>query len=137
MQDGQENVGEWFESIVVNQAELKVNLDVVLVKEDESDKTRSTRQIELISCIVPIFDCNYILVCEKLKEGTALIVDLSLYENEMIKNVTDNVNVPYVKIDLSISPILNFLDVILDYRNSTDVAVIFGDGSCRYFKENY
>lgn len=41
--------------------------------------------------------------------------------------------IPYVKIDLSISPSLNLLDKFLEFRTFSDIAIIFGDTNCKCF----
>lgn len=43
-------------------------------------------------------------------------------------------NVPYVRIDLSIGPFLKVLDKYLDERNCTDVALIFDDPVRKYLE---
>lgn len=75
-----------------------------------------------------------LLVCEII-DGVQIIVDVTYYRNEFVNNVTNNLNIPYVKIDVSIGPILQFLDALLDIRNCTDVAIIFDKYFCKISKK--
>lgn len=69
-------------------------------------------------------------MCDKIQD-VQIIIDVTYYDNEYVNNVTKCLNIPYVKIDVSIGPILQFLDAILDVRNVTDVAIIFDENSCK------
>ncbi|XP_017782140.1 PREDICTED: ionotropic receptor 25a [Nicrophorus vespilloides] len=66
-------------------------------------------------------------LCSGFSQGGTIILDISITGYEVIKDIADEMNVPYVKLDLSISPILRLLDKYLDARNSTDVALVFED----------
>lgn len=48
----------------------------------------------------------------------------------MAKSISTSLHVPYIKLDLSIGPILEFLDIYLNMRNSSDVAIVLEDQKC-------
>lgn len=60
-----------------------------------------------------------------------MVLDISWYGSEAAKEAAEDMNLPYVRADLSISPFLRFLDKFLDYRNSSDVVIIFDDAKCK------
>ena len=64
-------------------------------------------------------------MCEILPNDGTLIIDLTWSGNEEAEKVAVETGIPYVKIDVSISPSLLLLDKFLEYRNSTDVTLIF------------
>ncbi|KAF2897577.1 hypothetical protein ILUMI_08598, partial [Ignelater luminosus] len=70
-------------------------------------------------------ELSFLAVCSSFTKGTTFVVDVTWLGNEGAQSITANLNVPYIRIDLSISPALNLLDKYLNLRNITDVVVIF------------
>lgn len=70
-------------------------------------------------------------VCESLSSGGTTIVDLTWSGSDQAEKVAQDVGIPYVRIDISISPSLRLLDQYLEHRNSTDVTLIFDDPSSK------
>jgi uncharacterized protein (UPF0210 family) len=58
-------------------------------------------------------------------------VDLTWSGSDQAEKVAQDVGIPYVRIDISISPSLRLLDQYLEHRNSTDVTLIFDDPSSK------
>lgn len=66
-------------------------------------------------------------VCDSLANGSVAIIDITWSGNEEAQKIVNDMNVPYFKLDISMSPFLILLDAFLDFRNSTDVSLIFDD----------
>ncbi|KAJ8936674.1 hypothetical protein NQ318_023141 [Aromia moschata] len=66
-----------------------------------------------------------VLVCDAFSKGGTIMVDVTWSSSDAAKTLSEDVGIPYIKIDASISPVLKFLDKYLDLRNSTDVSLIF------------
>ncbi|KAJ8982868.1 hypothetical protein NQ317_006418 [Molorchus minor] len=66
-------------------------------------------------------------ICKALSEGGTMMLDLTWSSNDLITDLSLEIGIPYVKVDVSISPFLILLDKYLDLRNSTDVTLIFDD----------
>ncbi|KAF7269745.1 hypothetical protein GWI33_017263 [Rhynchophorus ferrugineus] len=64
-------------------------------------------------------------VCSELPNGIQFLVDFTWSGTETAKELANDVNIPYIHADISISPYLLFLDSYLDRRNSTDVLIVF------------
>lgn len=60
-------------------------------------------------------------------------MDITWLGNEEVQGIIKDVNIPYIRIDLSISPFLKLLDKYLDQRNCTDVALIFNNPTRKIF----
>ncbi|KAH1010063.1 hypothetical protein HUJ05_004423, partial [Dendroctonus ponderosae] len=90
---------------------LKVNKDEeiafldVLLNEDESG--------------------HYKQICDALSTGFSLILDFAWSGTEVAQDLTSNMSLPYLHVDVSVAPFLVLLDSYLDSRNSTDVVVVF------------
>lgn len=63
------------------------------------------------------------------------MLDMSWYGSDFAKNAANDLNLPYVRVDVSISPFLKFLEKYLDYRNSSDVVIVFDDSQCKFCEQ--
>lgn len=61
-----------------------------------------------------------------------MIIDVTWPGNEEVEQIASDVDIPYIRIDISISPQLSFLDKFLEYKNSTDVTVIFDSADSKF-----
>ncbi|XP_044270028.1 ionotropic receptor 25a [Tribolium madens] len=103
-ESGQDYVPEWFQqSLKASQADLQLEPIIIELEGDDEDRNK---------------------ICEILPKG-GIIIDLTWTGNEQAEKVALDVGILYVKIDISISPALLLLDKFLEYRNSTDVTLIF------------
>lgn len=73
-------------------------------------------------------------VCETLPGGGIIMIDLTWTGNEQAEKVALETGIPYIKIDISISPALLLLDKFLEFRNSTDVTLIFDNPESNVYK---
>ncbi|XP_063910401.1 ionotropic receptor 25a isoform X2 [Zophobas morio] len=101
---GQTHVLQWINKIFASQDDFQLEPIVVDLSGEETDRDK---------------------VCEILPNDGTLIIDLTWSGNEEAEKVAVETGIPYVKIDVSISPSLLLLDKFLEYRNSTDVTLIF------------
>lgn len=128
MSENQENVLDWLnDSLKAHENTIKVNLEVIESIDDiavtgKSIYSKSSSNIKLT------LETNILflsLVCSKLLQGTALLLDISWSGNELVKELAAVMNVPYIQLDVSISPWLLLLDKYLQVRNASDVVLIF------------
>lgn len=59
------------------------------------------------------------------------VIDIRWGNKKLPSNFSEMLGVPYIKLDLSISYVLRFLEAFLEYRNSTDVLLIFDGSKCK------
>ncbi|XP_030750371.1 ionotropic receptor 25a [Sitophilus oryzae] len=64
-------------------------------------------------------------VCTGLSNGINFLLDFTWSGTETALEIANDINIPYIHVDISIAPFLIFLDAYLDSRNSTDVLVVF------------
>nr|AVH87289.1 ionotropic receptor 1 [Holotrichia parallela] len=79
--------------------------------------------------VVDTSDNNSLIdrVCQGFANGAQLVIDVTWISSKHISELAKEMNVPYLKVDISMSPFLDILDKYLDQRNCTDVALIFSD----------
>nr|QBB73019.1 ionotropic receptor [Protaetia brevitarsis] len=65
--------------------------------------------------------------CHGFSNGGEILIDITWTGSDDVNEICKDMNVPYIRIDVSISPFLKLLDKYLDERNCTDVALIFDD----------
>lgn len=75
---------------------------------------------------------HYRQICDALNKGFNLILDFAWSGNEVAQDLTSNLSLPYLHVDVSVAPFLLLLDSYLDSRNSTDVVVIFDKEECEF-----
>ncbi|KAK9885912.1 hypothetical protein WA026_013786 [Henosepilachna vigintioctopunctata] len=68
-------------------------------------------------------------VCSTMSEKIAIIIDATWPGIDVIKEFSATVGIPYIRIDLTVSLFVPILDSYLDFRNSSNVAVICDDDS--------
>ncbi|KAF5281024.1 hypothetical protein FQA39_LY05229 [Lamprigera yunnana] len=108
IESDQEYLASWFEESLqdVNVGDIHLNADLVTVTHEDEDRDK---------------------ICDSLQGNATVIIDVTWTGNEQVKSVSDELYVPYLRVDLSISPVLDLLDKYLTLRNSSDVVVIFDD----------
>ncbi|KAL3274820.1 hypothetical protein HHI36_019603 [Cryptolaemus montrouzieri] len=72
---------------------------------------------------------TFVVVCEAISEGISIIIDVTWTGMDAVEELSMKIQLPYIRLDLTISPFLTLLDEYLDFRNSTDVLIIFDDAS--------
>lgn len=111
LQHGQLSNVQYFEDSVLSLRKNDVTFTRVTITENDSDQNQ---------------------ICNILTSGFGLILDFTWSGNEMAQELVKNMSLPYLHVDVSISPFLVLLDSYLDSRNSTDVLVIFDKEECKF-----
>ncbi|XP_023311227.1 ionotropic receptor 25a [Anoplophora glabripennis] len=129
-EEGQERIVEWYNKGI---STLNTNLrfettfiDIIDEKADV-DNTQYVLMNHVILLTVHLFSYSSLScpVCNAISIGVTLILDITWSSNDVARNLASDVGIPYVEVDVSISPALLLLDKYLDFRNSTDVSLIF------------
>lgn len=92
---------------------------------------KTSRKVRRFLCCTLKVKYTFFAVCDSFSKGTTFVIDVTWIGNEEAHNITTYLNVPYIRIDLSISSTLSLLDKYLNLRNFTDVVVIFEDSRCK------
>ncbi|XP_044745802.1 ionotropic receptor 25a [Coccinella septempunctata] len=112
-EEEQEEIVDWLENTLgdLKTPQISFEFSTIKISDDDLDSTiKST-------------------VCGRLSENISLIIDVTWSGISEVGVLAKKLYVPYLRLDLSISPFLVSLDEYLDYRNSTDVVLIFDDAS--------
>ncbi|KAJ8965569.1 hypothetical protein NQ314_004028 [Rhamnusium bicolor] len=104
-EDSQDHIIQWYQN-AINSARTNLQLDTIYIDISDEDEA---------------FD----KICAGLADGGTIILDITCSPGETARSLSMDVGIPYIKVDVSISPFLLFLDKYLDFRNSTDVSLIF------------
>nr|ALR72538.1 ionotropic receptor 8a [Colaphellus bowringi] len=107
--EGQDTILTWYRSIVqAFKSPIKFEEFLISVDGEEFDRER---------------------ICQAFSNGAMMILDLTWTGNDLARTVSMEMDVPYLRIDVSLSPFFDLLHEYLNFRNSTDVALIFDDPS--------
>ncbi|CAG9859593.1 unnamed protein product [Phyllotreta striolata] len=82
-------------------------------------------QFETIELNIDTF--NKTKACDTLSQGAQIVLDITWGKQEEAEQLFSSIGIPYVKIDVAITPYLDLLDSYLDLRNATDITLIFED----------
>nr|CAH7732582.1 unnamed protein product [Callosobruchus chinensis] len=103
--------------------------DVVVWYQESLEKLDADGSLETITIQINSSEAEIDKICDALSSGGSIFLDLTWGGNEEAKELSNTLSLPYIRIDVSISPFLEFLDKFLDVRNATDVALVFSDSS--------
>ncbi|XP_045462047.1 ionotropic receptor 25a [Harmonia axyridis] len=110
-EDDQSEIIDWIENALGDLKTPQISFEystIQVADKDEDDTIRSE-------------------VCGVLSNNISLILDITWSGMSNIEALSKKLNVPYLRLDLSLNPFLVLLDEYLDFRNSTDVVLIFED----------